>query len=389
MKFTKMSLIAALLVGSSAFAVDNIEVAGNAKLFYSTDDSNNVDLFDKTNAFGQAALGLGVTADLADGVKAGTHLTALSTLGLQGQLVDGVWEGTNGVDDSYWFDEAWIAKTMGKTTVKIGRMQLDTPLVFSEDWSIAINSFEAAVVVNQDIQDTTIVGGYVGGSNGAKENTGGLVIANMNDKGNTNFSQFYQGAYTIGAVNNSYAPLTAQAWYYNASHILSAYWLQADLNLDGILAGAQYTATDFNDDNVDSTYAFAVMAGYEMKDTFVAKVAFSQVCEDGAAGANLSGSGMSKLYTESWYTWIAAQQDTKAYNLTLEAPVKDIVDLGLYYTYADQDEATGGNDLTELTLTASKSFGSLDTAVAYINTVAGNQDNDAVNTLQVFLTYNY
>ena len=35
MKFTKMSLVAALLVGSSAFAIDNVKVSGDAKLYYS------------------------------------------------------------------------------------------------------------------------------------------------------------------------------------------------------------------------------------------------------------------------------------------------------------------------------------------------------------------
>jgi hypothetical protein len=389
MKFTKMSLVAALLVGSSAFAIDNVKFAGDAKLFYSTDDSD-VGIFAKEQAVGQAALGFGVTADLNENVTTGAHLTALSTLGLEGQLVNGVWEGTNGVDDYYWMDEAWLAATLGKTTVKVGRMQLDTPLVFSESWSIATNSFEAAAVVNQDIADTTLVGAYVGGSNGSVENgTGGFVIAGVNANGTTNFSQFHSGAFAAGVVNNSVKALTLQAWYYNATHILGAYWLQADISVDGILAGAQYTSTDPDAAGADTTDAYAVMVGYEIKDLLTAKVSYSQVSQEGSAGANLSGSGMSKLYTESWYTFIAAQQDTTAYNVTVEAPIADVVDLGLYYTYADQDKRTGGNDLSELTVTASKSYGSLDASLAYINTVAGNQDNDAVNTLQVYLTYNY
>jgi len=101
MKFTKLSLVAALLVGSSAFAIDNIKVSGDTKLFYSTDDSAGA-YFDKGTSIGQAGLGLGITADLTEGVSAGTHLTVLSTLGLEGQLVNGVWEATNGTDDSYW-----------------------------------------------------------------------------------------------------------------------------------------------------------------------------------------------------------------------------------------------------------------------------------------------
>jgi len=389
MKFTKMSLVTALLIGSSAFAIDNIKMSGDAKLFYSTDGKGDIDLFSKDDAMGQAALGFGISADLNNDVMAGAHLTALTTLGLQGQLVNNVWEGTNGVDDFYWFDQAWLATTKGNTTVAAGRMELDTPLVFSERWSVATNTFEAAVVKNQDIAGTTLVGAYVGGSNGAKENGATGVIAPVNTNGTSNFSQFYQGAYAVGAVNNSFEPLTAQAWYYNASHVGDAYWLQADIAMDGILAGVQYTGIDLDGAGLESSSAVAVMVGYEMKDMFMAKVSYSKVDTDADAGFNLSGSGMSSLYTESWWTFRVSQKDTTAYNLTIEAPVADIVDLGLYYTYADQEKATGSNDLSELTLTASKSFGSLDTSIAYINTVDGDQDADAVSTVQAFLTYNY
>lgn len=40
MKFTKLSLVAAMLIGSSAFAIENTKVGGDAKLFYHTSDAN-------------------------------------------------------------------------------------------------------------------------------------------------------------------------------------------------------------------------------------------------------------------------------------------------------------------------------------------------------------
>ena len=99
MKLVKMSLLAATLIASSAFAIDNVKVSGDAKLFYHTDDAEadslggaaTGSLFSVGNSSGQAALGLGVTADLTEGVSAGAHLTALSTLGLQNRLVSNVW----------------------------------------------------------------------------------------------------------------------------------------------------------------------------------------------------------------------------------------------------------------------------------------------------------
>ena len=138
-----MSLVAALLVGSSAFAIDNVKVSGDAKLYYSTADAGQ-DLFAASLTNGanqsaaQAAASLSISADLTEGISAGSKVTVLSTLGLEGQLVNNVWEGTNGVSDSYIVNDLWLAATVGKTTAKIGRMELDTPLVFTEKWSMLL-----------------------------------------------------------------------------------------------------------------------------------------------------------------------------------------------------------------------------------------------------------
>jgi hypothetical protein len=433
MKFTKLSLVAMLLLGSSAFAIENVKVSGDAKLFYSTQDDDNsnasASLFDHTSSTGQAALGLGVSADLTKGISAGAHLTALTTLGLQGQLVDSVWEGTNGTNDYFLFDEAWLAGTYGKTTAKAGRMELDTPMVFTESWSIAKNTFEAAVLINQDIPDTTLVGAYVGGTNsnnivngitgGSSEtnsnvtgfgNAGG-TMQSVNAKGNTNFSQFYKGAFAAGVVNNSWKPLTAQAWYYDAPDYLNNYWLQADLNYEGILAGAQYTGTNYTKSKMlpiaedTSNTAYALMLGYEKQDLITAKVSYSQTGEEKdstialGAGSNLAGS-QSKLYTEAWwYYGKITQADTSAFNITVTAPVAGY-DLGIYYTQAtigkNGNNAATEKDFAEATFEVAKSFGPLDAGLYYIytksdddNVKAGNTTGDAYNTVQLYLTYNF
>ena len=44
MKLVKMSLAAAVLLGASAFAIDNIKVTGDAKVFYGTNDATQVNL---------------------------------------------------------------------------------------------------------------------------------------------------------------------------------------------------------------------------------------------------------------------------------------------------------------------------------------------------------
>jgi len=429
MKLTKMSLIAALLIGSSAFAIDNVKVSGNAKLYYSTNDMEDAtgssqDLFGAPTSAGQAALGLGITADLTKNVSGGIHTTVLSTLGLEGQLVNNVWEGSNGLSDSYIVDEAWLAGTIGKTTGKIGRMELDTPLVFTEKWSIAKNTFEAAVVINQDIPDTTLVGAYVGGSNGSSAVNGhgtgtnapvGIANRVQNVNNNTTFSQFYNGAYAAGIVNNSWKPLTAQAWYYNAPQYVDAVWLQADLDASslgvvGLTAGAQYTNINYNKSNQlpiakdSSNDAYAFKLGYAMKDLFSASAAYSATGTETdsslglGAGQNLATLGnnaQSKLYTEAWWNYgYVTRADTNAWNVTVTSPVQGIFDLGLYYTgtttSSNDVPGVADIDMNEFTATAGKDFGPLNATLAYIYTDADDQNNgDSYNTIQAYLTYNF
>ena len=424
MKITKMSLVAALLVGSSAFAFDNTKVSGDAKVFYGTDDAKGANsdlgnpktgnLFDKTNSAAQAAASLSVTSDLSKTISAGAKVTALSTLGLENQLVENVWELTNGTSDSYIVNDLWVSGTAGKTKAKFGRMELDTPLVFSEKWSLVENTYEAALIVNKDIPKTQIIGAYVGASNIASGNGYGGAIASVIPGKETTFSQFgagtaaqNKGAYAVGVVNNSWEPLKAQAWYFDVTSQAKAYWLQADLKMDGVLLGGQFAGMDASGLNAanKSNTVYAVMAGYEMKDTFTAKVAYSAVSDDAGigAGGNVGGT-QSKLYTEAWWSYgQVTQTDTKAYNLTIEAPISDIVNLGLYATMVDHGNAKyADGDLTEVTLSASKSFGSLDTSLVYVfadkskyktapdnttteKTVAAEQSN----SIQAYLTYKF
>ena len=456
MKLTKMSLVAALLVGTSAFAVDNIQVSGDANLFYSTTDAlttpgalngdSEGTLFDKDSSAADASLNLSISADLVKNdlvtVSGKASYTVLTTLGLENNFVSNVWGTSHGVsvqtdacyagschnalgngaliagedafggakvENANYVTEAYVTVAAGNSALQLGRMELDTPLAFTEKWTAEKNTFEGAVVLNKDIPDTTIVAAYIGNGNGTEtfgQITDGAVahyalaaggVVNENGTFNTYGSD---GAYALAVVNNSFKPLTAQAWYYNVSKLATAYWLQADLaceKIPGLMAGFQYTGITIlegsilgNPADIDSD-AMAVMLGYEMKDVATVKVAYSQTGEDLGAGFNTAtamGTAQSKLYTETWWTYgKVTQADTTSYALTVESPVNGIVDLGVYYVFADQAKETGPNDLKELTVTASKSFGPLDATLALINTTIA--DEDAVNTVQAYLTLNF
>lgn len=431
MKLVKMSLLAAMVMGTSAFAIDNVKVSGDAKLYYGTNNVGNADLLDKgdvyTNAtanegaYADTALRLGVTGDLLKGVSFGVTGYAVSTLGLEKNLVSNSFSGAhdyrlagngtvtvdnvNGaqVDDTAWIGELWMAATMSNTTVKAGRMELDTPLVYSEKWNIAPNTFEAAVVMNQDLPQTTLVAAWIGKHNGTLLNAPilgkqGGVIATGAD-----FSTFgLEGAYAIGAINNSFKPLTAQAWYYNVSDIADAYWLQADIDcslVKDLKIGAQYSEMSPKGTGItvagtkDNSSAYAVKLGYEGVQNLKVSAAYSEVDNQGGLPiANVAtGFGQSKLYTEAmWNFGYIGAIGAEAWNAKASYDLKNVAKFCVSYTDAQNDHTVVKDDMKEVGLSVSRSFGPLDTRLAYISTDADNQNNGSqFDTLQAYLTLNF
>ncbi len=435
MKLVKMSLVAAMVMGASAFAVDNVKVSGDAKLYYGTSDAGSNSFFDKDASIADTALRIGATGDLLKGVSFGVTGYAVSTLGLENNLVSNTWTGAHGVttgngssfdpldtngvqvDDQAWIGELWLATTMGKTTAKIGRMELDTPLAFSEKWSIVANTFDAAVLINQDIPNTTLVGAWVGKGNGVNplgrdldsttpgvQNAGTINSTIIGDNvvgAGASFNTFMNnGAYAVAAINNSFKPLVAQAWYYNVSNVADAFWLQADWDcqlVKNVKVGAQYAEMSPKGalDGVNDTEAYALKVGYEGIQNLKLALAYSDVDKGGVlkmanvATDNLANA-QSKLYTEAaWggnFGYISAP-DTESWNVKASYDMKDIAKFCASYTNADNGAAADLGDMEEIAVSASKSFGPLDTKLSLINTELDGGDDE--NALIAYLTLNF
>lgn len=428
MKLVKMSLAAAVLLGASAFAVDNVKVSGDAKVFYTTTDAETLvssvygtdnSLFDKDASAADAALRLSVTADLAKGISMGATGYMISTLGLENNLVSNTWTGAHDlqtgtgnpflsplggvqVDDQAWMGELWAAATLGHTTAKVGRMELDTPLAFSEKWSIVPNTFDAAVIINQDLPDTTLVAAWVGKGNGVNTVGGlGLAIDNSTLIGDNvvgagaDFNTFLSdGAYAFALVNNSFKPLVFQAWYYDVQNIADAFWLQGDVAMQGFTVGAQYGSIDTKGAAAgfaDSS-AYAIKLGYAM-DALKLSAAYSDADDDGVVkvanvATNNLGSAQSKLYTEAtWNFGYVGQGGAEAFNVAAEFDA-GMATLAAQYTDVSNDVTDV--DMSEIAVSAATAFGPLGAKLAYIYTDADDQNaGDSSNTLNVYLTLGF
>ncbi|MEN8147512.1 MAG: hypothetical protein ABFR02_07820, partial [Campylobacterota bacterium] len=150
MKKLIMSMVAAPLLVTSAFALEDIKVDGQAKLWYESSNAlgkNGSDtLFNTEQSSAEVVFKLGMTGKQGD-VSFGTTVYQSSTMGLEGTLVGGT--RTAVANGDMFVGEAYIVAPLGMSTIaKIGKQELDTPLAFTERWNAIPNTFNAAVALN-------------------------------------------------------------------------------------------------------------------------------------------------------------------------------------------------------------------------------------------------
>jgi len=426
-KFT-LSLVAIATITSASVADISIRnVGGEAKLFYGTSDANDGDFFDKKASYGNVGVNLRGASSVGSCATCTTlnwGVTGVSTMGLEDTLVHNTWinqsvtggssknfAGGNNINDGIWIDTLNLAfhplDGISNTTLVLGRQTLDTPFVFTEKWNIAQNTYDAAVAVNNDIIDTTLIGAWVGRSNGhdftskraqalglggnfaggklPAGSSAGNVVVSSNGISDNEFDRFLtnEGAYAFGAITKLIPSIVAQAWYYIAPSVAKVAWFQADTNYMGFTLGGQYVYNDV-DALSDTGSGYAAKIGYNYEGLGIS-AAYSDMDDKLTTASNLGGT-QSKLYTEAWWGYgQVSQPDTTAFNVTATYDIPGIASLGAYYTNADHETAA---DFTEIAVTAGHDFDNLNITAAYVNTDIDGQ-KDATNDIQVYATYKF
>lgn len=264
---------------------------------------------------------LGYTSDAWNGLSLGVRLYSTNFVDIHGsddRSAASYDPSLFGGDfDSYTFvGELFANYTRGNTNIKIGRQRLDTPLAGSDEARMLPNLFEAAVLSNTDIKDTTLILAHVtkesvgtfgnvytppgvlsiqsGYGLGFKEATSGR----FRDMGAVALGSGTDtdGVTAAAAIYSGIAGLKLQAWDYYAHDILNALYLQADYSwacrvVDGatMTASAQYiNQTEVGDKlagDVDSNYwGLKLAAKYGNFDIYGA---YSQT--DSSVGSSMNG----------------------------------------------------------------------------------------------------
>ncbi len=419
-KLLATAVAAGLLVSGGTVAAEEAngwKYTGQGVVYYQTVDGwGNGSLFDQgpssdTEGWAKAAAGIqlgAVNKDIGKGFGAGVELSGISSLGLEHEVVSGLVQNAGGLNNGA-ITQAYLTYATGKTSMKVGRQQLPkslSPFAFTEGWNVFKNSFEALLVVNSDIKDTTLVYANVWKANNS--------VGDLNA-----FSDLHGakgGANMITAQNKSIKGVTLTGSYYWITDIsvygeyngdAEAIWLDAGFKVSEVTVGLQggYIAAD------------PVVAGLgkvdEQVDAFGLKVsgkinkvgwsaAFSSASDSDAsvlALSNIAGGGVkSPLYTQGVLNQNAIKRDSDTFRITAAVPVAGGKFIAAYSTSDLGATAlgpvfgTGGGEGTynELDFIYKGKFAkNIPYFVAFVNQNDDRLENDSQNFFRFWVKYNF
>ena len=368
---------------------------------------------------------LGMTGGLFSNVRAGVEGQFYGAMGLGGDIfndnmINAPFGGT-GFDTDFDgrlseaanLSQFWIEGTFGNTIAKVGRMELNTPLLSTEKWNLAYNTFEALTLTNTDLPQTTILGAYVDRHNGhgvGATEGGGLVAGspgrtvNMND-----FTDLHGGVFLLGAVNKSIENTTLQAWYYNmqdkpidsvTTSQTDAFWFQADTKLmDMFTVGGQYAT--MNPDNVDNSSIWALKVAADVAGVNVYG-AYSSADDDGYFGfANLSTADKTSIYTglaSIYFDGVLTAPGVDTFKIGASGSLADVKLAAAYINAED----IYGETIDGLDFSASTKIGPVGLTAIYTTLLTNDQDEVTpavvgqpfykgreIDTLRLIVSYNF
>lgn len=278
--------------------------------------------------------------------------------------------------NDFYLGEAYLQYKNGNTTFKAGRQKLDTPMAGSDDARMLPNLFEAYVLTNTDVKDTTLVAAHVtkfaqgtfgrAYTSGILSATSGysLVDARGQTGDFTNMGEYAIGEKTDGvsvvaAIYSGIPGLKLQLWDYYAHDILNAVYAEANYGFSMGNGVAPYVAAQWiNERDVGSNNVAALN---KVESDFVAgkigvKVANFDVyaavshnskdsaSDNGTHGGTISPWGGMPAYTQGMVTRHQFMAGTDAWKAAASYDWKNFgvkLNTSVYYAEFDMDKLNG------------------------------------------------
>jgi hypothetical protein len=178
--------------------------------------------------------------------------------------------------------ETYIRGRWGNTTLKIGRQEIDTPFADTDDVGMVPNTFEAALLVNKDITDTTLFLAYLQRWSGVDSSRPNHFTKLHGDSNVQVFGITYEG------VKNT----VLSGWFYHLKDNVNIGYIDANYEgkttLLNYALSAQYIIQDYKNDTISIIYGLVTSLGYKPSG-LTARFAYNKV--DGRAAENFFSGG--------------------------------------------------------------------------------------------------
>ncbi len=247
-------------------------------------------------------------------------------------------------EDLGFLGEAYLQYNLDNTMVKVGRQQLATPLIQNHDLRILPSVYEAAIVRNTDIPDTTLELGYVSRYTGftSKENEfldfnskwgeDGLAYLSFTNKSIKNLSIRGQYVLTVSDEDKTGATIAVKDYRY----------LDAKYNLpfgDKTYVKAQYGGNAYSVG--DDSMLLGAKAGTTVAGMLDVAVLFDKI-SDNSFKAVESG----PMYSD-WQQGYGNYEASTAFGAQLIARPVDGLSLKVGYVDVSADEGNVRDDFSE------------------------------------------
>jgi hypothetical protein len=295
-------------------AENNSGVSGQVRYGYSnTEDSSgqNVD----TAAIGGS---LGYVSPVWKGISVGA--TAYTTHAIGSFDDDALFLDSNGAPNGKGYSiagELWLQTEFANTAIKIGRQAIDTPFADTDDIGMIPNTFEAVVVSNNSLANTTITAMHLNKAAG--------VDAAVPEKF-THLTDTGDAVNALGVVYES-DKWNAQLWQYDqdnqAGNATDISYLEVGASLiENLDLGLQYTTQDY--DAGGKGKAWGATAAYTWAD-FTVSADYNKVSGANGVQGAVGGVGGGPFFTSAEQNTIDDVADISAKAIGVEySGIKDL-----------------------------------------------------------------
>ncbi len=217
-------MITTLTINANIF--EEIKTSGYLRTAY------EIHAVEKSDTFKDGAIGgkLHIETGTYEGISLGTSFYTSNALGSDDN--QGLVPFRGEVANSYTIlGEAYIQGMWGNTLVKVGRQEIDTPFAQADDIGMVPNTFEAYILQNSDIPNTTLFLGQIQKMAGVDAE----VVDAFTPVNGDNHMQ------VIGATYEGLENLTLSAWYYRMkdAKIDSIAYMEANYETEHYSIGLQ------------------------------------------------------------------------------------------------------------------------------------------------------